>query len=495
MTAPAAIDERDGPAIADPAPATPQPPGRLRPWVVEHRPLLAVLALGLVLRTLVTMAFSPSLMMSDAPRYLEVLDSTTPPPERVVGYSLVVLYPVSRFTEDLVAVTTVQHLLGMVTGVLLYVLLRRRGVGRRLAALATVPVLLDAMQLVLEHAPLSDTTFLLFVTASMLVLCWHPRPTLALAVVAGLLLGTSTTIRQAGLPLVAGGAGFCLLLGRDWRGRLSVAAALVLAFAVPVGGYATWYHGENGSFALSEIGGRASYMRTTSFVDCSRLTLADHQQVLCPPEARGERRDPTHYGWASGSTVRSLDPPAGTTEEEALSDFARQAMRAQPVDYAAIVARDIALGFDVSRGDRFEYDTARKWKFSNYVDRVPNGWTGPAYEAHGGEQPRTHQPWADILVGYQRFGYVPGPVLLGCLVLGLVGGLARRRVPVEDRGACLLLALSGFGLVLVPAVTTQFVWRYQLPTLVLLPGAAALAASALLRHRRGDGTLATPRTD
>lgn len=492
MTAPAALDER----VAAPEPVLRRTHPPARPWYVEHRPFLVVLVLGLALRALVTLAFSPALMMSDAPRYLGFLDGPTPPAQRVIGYSMVVLYPVTRFTDDLVAVATVQHLLGLVTAVLLYVLLRRRGVGRWLATLATVPVVFDSMELLLEHAPLSDTTFLLFVTASLVVLCWRPRPTLALALAAGLLLGISTTIRQLGLPLVASGAGYCLLAGRSWRSRLGTALAVAVAFAVPVGAYATWYHGEHGTYALSEIGARASYMRTTSFVDCDRLTLAGHQQSLCPPEPRGERRDPTHYGWARGSTVRTLVTPPGTTDEEALSDFANQALRAQPLDYAGVVLRDVALGFDVSRGDRFEYETARKWQFEDYVDRRPNGWTSPAFEAHGGEQLATHQPWADLLVGYQRFGYVPGPVLLGCLVLGLVGGVAGRgRGRFDDRAVCLLLALSGLGLVLVPAVTTQFTWRYQLPTLVLFPGAAALAVSGLRRRQPQSGTLATPSTD
>jgi cyanate permease len=39
---------------------------------------------------------------------------------------------------------------------------------------------------------------------------------------------------------------------------------------------------------------------------------------------------------------------------------------------------------------------------------------------------------------------------------------------------CLLLMLAGVGLLLVPPVTSNFNWRYQLPALSLLPAAAAL---------------------
>jgi len=482
-------------AAARSEPTPPTGEDRARPWAVEHGPFLAALGLGAVLRVLMSVAFTPALMVSDGPRYLAFLDGGIPPTDRVVGYSLLVLTPVTRLTDDLRAVTTVQHLLGMGTGVILYVVLRRWGVGRWGATLAALPVLLDAMELMLEHAPLSDTTFVFLVAAGLGVLCWRPRPTVALAFVAGLLLGASTTVRQVGPPLVVTGVGFCLLVGRGWRARVATAVVLAVGFAVPVGAYASWYHSEHGTYALSEVGGRASYMRTTTYVDCDRLSLESYQQVLCPPERRGERLDPSLYGWSDERTVRSLEVPPGTTEEEALADFARQARRAQPLDHAAIVARDIALGFDVNRADRFEHDTAWKWQLSSFVDLEPDTWTGPAFQAHGGEQLRSHQPWADLLVTYQRVGYVPGPVVLACLVLGLVGGLSRRRRgPIAVRAATLLITLSGLALILVPAVTTQFVWRYQLPGIVLLPAGAALGWVAL-RGRQGDGTRATPSTD
>jgi hypothetical protein len=48
---------------------------------------------------------------------------------------------------------------------------------------------------------------------------------------------------------------------------------------------------------------------------------------------------------------------------------------------------------------------------------------------------------------------------------------------------------------LVPAVTAEFTWRYQLPAVVFLPMGAALAWTRLTGPRRQDGTTATPSTD
>ena len=45
-------------------------------------------------------------------------------------------------------------------------------------------------------------------------------------------------------------------------------------FAVPLTAYAAWYHHENGAFAITQASGRALYMRTTTFVDCSHLEPA-----------------------------------------------------------------------------------------------------------------------------------------------------------------------------------------------------------------------------
>jgi hypothetical protein len=56
---------------------------------------------------------------------------------------------------------------------------------------------------------------------------------------------------------------------------------------------------------------------------------------------------------------------------------------------------------------------------------------------------------------------------------------------------CLLLTLSGTVLLLVPGFTVEFVWRYQLPALVLLPAGAALAWSAI---RRPPGARGADRT-
>jgi hypothetical protein len=245
-------------------------------------------------------------------------------------------------------------------------------------------------------------------------------------------------------------------------------------------------------------------MRTTSFVDCSRVQLPSYERRLCPPEPVDQRLDPTQYGWHSEASKHNDRP--GMTNDEVLHDFAVRAIRAQPGAYGAVVLRDFALGFYPERTDRFGYDTAFKWTLRSYLHYKTTDYTRPAYAAHGGEQPHTRQPLANVMATYGDKAYLPGPVLLALSVLSVLGLVLRRPHDGRpSRSLIFLLLVTGLGLVLATDVTAEFVWRYQLPALLLVPMAAALAWTRLgwgewltdrmWRRGRQPGTTATPSTD
>jgi hypothetical protein len=192
--------------------------------------------------------------------------------------------------------------------------------------------------------------------------------------------------------------------------------------------------------------------------------------------------------------VLNLATPPGITDNQAMEDFARRAIRAQPGDYATTVGRDLALGFWAPRRiDYFGYDTQYKWNFTHYVDYVPTPWTEPSYAAHGGEMPSTRHPVADVLDWYGRAVYLPGPLLFLLLVVAVAGLVVRRPADAPATRPLIYLTLAlGLGFVLVPDASAEFVWRYQLPLVVLLPMSAALAWTRL---RGQPGTTATPRID
>jgi len=91
--------------------------------------------------------------------------------------------------------------------------------------------------------------------------------------------------------------------------------------------------------------------------------------------------------------------------------------------------------------------------------------------------PPTRWLWA-----YQRVAYTPGPVLAACLLVSLVAvvGWPRRRADVRHRRAGAHLAVGGLLLILVPAATVSFDYRYLLPAAMLLVPAGALAVETLL---------------
>lgn len=443
-------------------------------------------------------AFPPGFVFSDGPTYLALVDHMQPLPERAVGYAFL-LDALAAVSREVWFVTGVQHLLGLLTAVLLYVVLRRWSVPGGLATLACLPVLFDAMQLTLEHSVLSDVLFDLLVVAAIAALAWHRAPRLSTAALGGLLLGVAVCVRLVGQPLVVVAVVFCLGAATTWRTRFLTSVVVAASFAVPVFGYTAWYHAEHGSWALSESAGRALYMRTTGFVDCSRFTMPDYERPLCPAEPLGSRLDPTEYGWHTPDLDHGLEPPRGTTPNDAMGDFAGRAIRAQPWDYVRIVARDVMLNFTVPRIDRYEYDTASKWKFQTYEDFDTSAWTRPAYLAHGGDVLEARQPLAGWLGWYGYAVYVWGPLLFLLTLTALVGLFWPSRARSVPTRSLIFLILATAGVLLaMPAVTAQFVWRYQLPFLVLVPAAAVLAIGRMCAPARyGDqaGTAAMPSTD
>jgi hypothetical protein len=85
------------------------------------------------------------------------------------------------------------------------------------------------------------------------------------------------------------------------------------------------------------------------------------------------------------------------------------------------------------------------------------------------------------LAAYGRWAITPGPLLGVLALLGLLGGAAavatRRGIAAET----LLYTSFGVLLPLVAAMTSMFDYRYSLPSIVVLPAAGALGASASAR--------------
>jgi hypothetical protein len=94
--------------------------------------------------------------------------------------------------------------------------------------------------------------------------------------------------------------------------------------------------------------------------------------------------------------------------------------------------------------------------------------------------PHTHAWASRLLRRYQRVAYTPGPLLLACLVVVLVG-LVLRRVPWRLKLDAALLGACTLAALVVASALSVFSYRYGLIAIILLPVAAALAGTGMLR--------------
>jgi hypothetical protein len=445
----------------------------------SHALFLVLLTCGAALRTVVLLGYRPALIYYDTPHYLDDAATLVPSVARPLGYPLFLhLLPIGH---DLTVVPLAQHLLGLVLAVLIYALLLRLGVRRTLAALAAAPVLLDAYQLNIEQYVLSETFFELLLLAACVLLLWRRRPTVPLAAGAGLLLAGVALTRASGATVIVPAVLAVALLAR----RPAPVVALVLAFAAPVAGYMAWFHSVHGSYAITSYGGRFLYARVAPFADCRGLSLPPAERGLCPPQPLGHRLQADDYMWThSLSPVFKVKPPPGVTRNELAGRFARRVIVHQPLDYARAVTHDLLRGFAPTRTRHAGELPIFRWKFQVYFP-VYRPWIYDLLRRYGTSAPQVRPRLTRFLQAYSRVGYVPNLLLGLGLIAALLAaaGLGRARAS-GLRVATLLFALMTLAVLLPPAAVNQFTWRYQIPQLILIPPAMALAATALVRRAR-----------
>jgi hypothetical protein len=449
-----------------------------------------LVALGIALRIVATLAYRPALVFIDSIPYLNNSVHLSPKPLRPFGYP-VLLRALSE-AGGLSLIPFVQHVAALAVIVLLYATLLRLGVRRWMAALAAAPVLLDAMQLNLEHQIMSDVQFELFVACACCVLLWRPRPGIWAAGGAGLLLAAATLTRPVALIAILP-AVLVLLFVRAGITRL---AAMVGAFAVPLLIYAAWFHSIFGVYALTGYDGHFLYARVAPFANCAKFSVPAYQRPLCPTEPRltvdgymwSRRRSPI-FDFSVPPSMRHGEQP-WLYRSQAAGSFARQAILHQPLSYLRTVGHDFLRGFWPTRNTQPGEVSASRWKF-----QVDHPWRRPTltYMQQHGDHPSVNRPLARFLESYQRVGYTPGPLLFAALVVGLLGaagiGSARRS---GLRSACFLFSVSAALMLIASIAVSQFSWRYQLPQLILLPAAAALGVTALMGGHRVEPAPADP---
>ncbi|MEV0613565.1 hypothetical protein AB0I81_09590 [Nonomuraea sp. NPDC050404] len=422
---------------------------------MAHRALVIAMLPAIVLRVLTVLGYPPAILFyADSFAFLK--EELTPGTTRPSGYSL--LLALLRPAHSLTLVTVLQHLLMLALAVAIYALLRRRGLPGWGATLLVTPLLYDEFLLLLEHMIMADAIFIVLVAAAIGLIVWRVTP--ATAAVGGMLLGLAGITRTVGLPLLILTAAYLLIRRYGWRPLV----ALLVAGAIPLGAYATWMKVEKDKFGLTQADGNFLWSRTMSFADCAVIKPEARLAVLCPNMPVEQRPYPPHWLWEDFSPL--LKVPGTAERNELAGQFARQAILAQPGEYLGAVMTDLG---QLLRWERTGVEEKTPYKLPASERPINKSVRGVAesYEA-GPAATQVVEPFAGWLRAYQRFGYVPFPLLVLALTGTLVAALVRRRWDA------LLPGVAALALVVSPPFLAAFDVRYVIPAIPLVCLAAGL---------------------
>jgi hypothetical protein len=515
------------------------PLARLTRPAVTHWQFTIVFAVAIVVRIIVILGYPPILWFNDSYNYLYDAVINVPDRVRPNGYSFFInlLLPL----HSMYPLAVLQAAMGVAIGVAIYALLRHRGLPWWGAALPALPVLFDSYELHLEHQVTADTLFIFLATVAVVILCWSDRPSVLVMAVAGLLIGYATVVRSAGEPLLAVALVGMLARRVGWR-RL---VTLLIVGVVPIAAYMFWFHSAEGQYALTDSSGTFLYGRVSTFAECAKINPPANLQPLCDPTPPNLRPPSGEYVWADNEL--GPNPPTtplwkvtGQSDDTSLrftpqvnslaGKFAKAAILAQPYDYLRVVIHDTLHTFGWNRqpdpknyagnGPLFRFVPSAR----ELTGQIP-GWAGPEVRAQldpaqfaawvkgwGGDNTARQiyatrqtfgpglgntevvQPWARMILIYQRYFYLRG-TLLGLIVLiGAAGVLARWR---RWGGIGLLPWLVGALMIVLPPMTAGFSYRYVLAAvpaaclaagLAFVPGNKSVSAlAANLRRHFGRG--------
>jgi len=482
-------------------------PAVIRRAVASNKLFAVALGLALLLRLDAELGYRWQSWFNDSWKYVDTAITLNLDPTRPSGYGLYLwlLKPFHSFA----LVTVSQHLMGLLVAVMIYALAKHRfGAPEWVGVLAALPVLYDGFEIELEHLIMADTLFLFLAMLAITVLLWSPlrgggspwwwSPWLRCAV-AGALLGLSAIVRSTGLPLIPVFAVYLLVwfVGSrvGWRTLTSGIAAFVAAGLLPVAGYAGWFDVQHGTFNTSTSTGVFLYSRVMTFADCSRMRLTPELLSLCTTVPPDKRPIAQAYIWTSASPLARFPAPLFSPLPNSLGkQFAIKAIEAQPLDFARVVFDDTWRSFGWNRSVFPNAATYNQYLFGYQSVTISNGHRVPGYPSSAaaylrGGDPRTEvvNPFAAAIRLYQRYVWLPGTVYGLILLVGLAGMIFAWR---RGGGEAVLPWACSLALIVIPATTAQFDYRY---VLTATPFAALAAALAFGRDTAGRRWLARGR--
>nr|BFE77247.1 hypothetical protein GCM10020092_105480 [Actinoplanes digitatis] len=400
---------------------------------------------------------------------------------RPFGYS-VLLKPFVPGPLQHVAVA--QHVLGLCLILAGYAFLVHRRVQPWLAALAMVPIALDARELTLEHYVLAETAYLALTALALIVLAWRDRIGVVAAAIAGLLLGFAAITRTVGLPVI-GLVVLYLLVRRIGWARLAV---FLLPVVLILGGYLVWYHMTYKVYAFGQFQGRFLYGRVMPIADCRRLELTPLQRTLCMPNApRRWKQRPDQYIWNPSSPINSLYP--STVNDEFIGGFAKEVIKQHPRAYLKMVLTETGWHL-MPQAPLWHYNQCPQERW--LLPAMPGESCNAAYYldtfsplSAPAATIKVPNPQGEQLRRYGMTMTTPGPVYAAGVLFALLAAVFRpRRVSWRGAADSLLFVGAGLGLIVVSVATSMFDYRYSNPAVLLIPMGIALAVTRIVAAAR-----------
>ncbi|HEX8052914.1 MAG TPA: glycosyltransferase family 39 protein [Thermoleophilaceae bacterium] len=462
-------------SVASPSRAHPLR-GLALPRVRFRDAAIAVSALAVALRGLAMAAYAPAFLgYPDTSFYVAVAnEGASEDPFRPGGYP-VFLRAVHAF--GITGTVLIQHVLGLATAMLLFLIVRRLGGSQWVALVPAAAVALCGSQVMIEHALLSEPLFAFLVAAALYACVRSLDDGIGWAVAAGMLLGAAVPVRLVALGLIPVAA-IWLVLASPRRRLLVGLAFTVVAASIP----AAW--GAVNDF--TRTGPYNFYGRVGPFADCHRFDPPSGTRMLCiksPPDRRGSTYS---FIFTGGSpAVAYFGHPQGYPEPtkddvDRIRRFARAAAIGQPLDYVRTVAKDSFryLAPEVWRpppGDATQMPEELNQYFTS------SGWTGTAVRRSrayygGGVHPTANEPLLEALRVYERGTRFTGLAFVLVLLPALAAPFLLRG---RARAGALLLLLCGLALLAVPVATIFYDYRFAIPALGALATAGALGAGEI----------------
>jgi hypothetical protein len=457
----------------------------------RHRIFSIALGVAVLPRLVAMIGFQPAVLFRlDTYDYLWGAVHLSPNVVNPSGYS-VFLWLLRPF-HSLAAVAALQHVLGLGMATMVYVLVRRYGLPAWGATLAAAPVLFDPAQILVEQLIMADLLAMALLLGAFTVLLLRKPPSVTAVVLAGLMMGASVTIRPTTLPLILIVPLFLLLRKVGWRR----AGASLLAGALPVAGYLSWFAAVHGSVNLTNSNGLFLWSRTMSFANCAVIKPPADLQALCPSAQPGHlaepdparRLKPKRYLWNHRAWPWRNHPSGFVPDIAAFTPannsralrFALDAIEAQPLAYLGVVTGETLEPFVQTNNLRFPTVQPRS---AGGLDKADYRYAIGAVRAYVGSDAgvagelgydygsHLESPYVFLMNEYQHIVFLPGEVFALIMLTGLAGVfLPRRRTPVAA-----LLWVSALVIMVLPTAEHEYTYRYVLPAVPLACIAAAIA--------------------